>query len=135
MKPKTKQILTIFIHCFMFFLVLAGTASAQDKGIVNCGDHCQLGDLVLIVVALINYLFALSSFVAMVFIVWNAWGMITSAGNEEAISNAKKGLSNAIIGFFLVLVAWVLIDAIVAILAGPGHGLNYYFNFIPNKTP
>ena len=131
MKPNTKQIITILFFSFLFLLTLASPVFAQDKGIVNCGDHCQLGDLVLIIVALINYLFALSGFVTMVFIVWNAWGMITAGGDEENITKAKKGFSHAIIGFFLVLMAWVLIDAIISILGGPKHGLIYYFGFLP----
>jgi hypothetical protein len=46
--------------------------------------------------------------------------MISAGGNEEEITKAKGTLSNAIIGFFLIMAAFVLINWIVSLLSGDG---------------
>jgi hypothetical protein len=121
MKSKTKLLFAVFILASLFVGQFASAA------FVTCGGHnadgtiqkeCELSDLILTVIHIINYLFALASFVAMVFIVWGAYGMITAGGDEEKISGSKTVFSQAVIGFFLVLVSFLLIDAIVSLLGG-----------------
>ncbi len=94
---------------------------------VTCGGRnadgtlqpaCEISDLIFLVIRVINYLFGFAGLVAMGFIVWAGYGMVTAGGNEEKIAGAKTALSHAIIGFFLVLLAFVLIDAIVSLLGG-----------------
>jgi len=121
MKPKIK----IFISCLMLGLVLANFASAA---LVNCGGRgetgtqpeCGIGDLFLTVIRIIDFLLSWAWLVTIIFIVWAGWGMVTAGGNEEKISIAKSILSNAIIGFFLVMIAFVLLNFIVSILTGSG---------------
>ena len=129
MKLKKRKII-IVATVSLLFIILLPFVQAQAAGLVGCTDNCSLWDLVLVVVRLINFLLAISGLVAMIFIVWGGWGMITAAGNEEKITTGKATLSNAVIGFFLILVAWVLIDAIVNILAGGSLRLNDFFQFI-----
>jgi len=71
----------------------------------------------------------MASMVAMLFIIWGGWGMVTAGGNEEKITAAKSVFSHAVIGFFLIMVAFILLDAIVLIL-GP-YSLKELLNFIP----
>lgn len=125
MKSKLK----IFTLVLLVFLLFANFSHAE--GLVNCAggaNNCQISDLILTIIHLINYLYGLAGLIAMGFIVWAGWGLMNAGGNEEKITGSKEILSNAIIGFFLVLVSFVLINAIVGLLGG--FTLEQLFNFI-----
>ncbi len=125
----TAKAKTIFYSLLVTLMFAASKVSAQARGLVGCGGtgptECKIGDLFLVVIALINYLLSLAGFVAMVFIVWAGWSMVVAGGNEEKIEGAKAAFSDAIIGFFLLLIAYLLIDAIINILSG-SHLVDYY---------
>lgn len=97
----------------------------HDKtGLVKCGQSapgskaCTLVDLILTVGRIINFLLSWAWLVAVIFIVWAGWDLISAGGNEEGITKGKTALSNAIIGFFLIMVSFVLLNFIISILTG-----------------
>jgi len=47
---------------------------------------------------------------AVIFIILGGFTMITSAGNAEAVANARKRVTTAIIGLVIVALAWTLIS-------------------------
>lgn len=112
----------------VFLLVIhAQVFAIQDEdttGLVKCGQHaagsneCTISDLILTVANLINFLLSWAWLVAVLFIVWAGWTMINAGGNEEGITKGKAALSNAIIGFFLIMVSFVLLNFILSILTG-----------------
>lgn len=128
MIPKTKNFFSVFL---ILILILLPLSAGADGGLIGCRDNCTMGDLVLVVVRIINLLLSLASLVSMVFMVWAGWNMIIAGGNEEVIAQAKTTFSNAIIGFFLIVVAFVLIEAITQILGG--FTLQELFDFIPKS--
>ncbi len=136
MRPKLKIILATAL---LSTLLIVNFASAA---FVTCGGRnadgslqpdCKITDLFLVIIRIINYLFGFASFVAMAFIVWGAYGMITAGGDEEKITGSKQVLSQAVIGFFLVLVSYLLIDAIVSLLGG--YSLKQLFDIAVNQFP
>ena len=108
---------------FAVGLLAAHPASAA---LVNCGhydsagnlDKCDIADLILTVVNIINFLLAWAWLLSMFFILWAAYTLIGSGGNEEAIAKGKGTFKNAIIGFFLIMAAYLLINWIIAALTG-----------------
>lgn len=115
----------IAVAVLMLSLIFVGQFA--HAAFVTCGGRnadgsmqpaCEISDLIYLVIRVINYLFGFAGLVAMGFIVWAGYGMVTAGGNEEKIAGSKTALSHAIIGFFLVLLAFLLIDAIVALLGG-----------------
>jgi small-conductance mechanosensitive channel len=123
-KMKSK----IQLLVYLLLPLLLGFNLAHGAGLVGCTNDCTLGQLKDVVIRVVNLLFSLSAFIAMIFIVWAGYSMVAAAGNEEKLASAKESLSNAIIGFFLILVAYVLLDAILVILGG--YHLTDYLNFI-----
>lgn len=87
------------------------------------GEECKLTDLFPLLYAFINFFLGLAAMVAFFFIFWAAWGFMNAGGNEEQITEAKETLKHAIIGFFLVVVAFVLVQAVTSILT------DYHLNF------
>ena len=131
MIPKIKTYLPLILVLVFVLVPLLAGAQESGGGLVGCRDNCTLGDLVLVIIRIVNLLLSLASMVAMVFIVWAGWNMIFAGGNEEEISKAKTTFSNAIIGFFLVMAAYILIDAITVILGG--FTIKQLFDFIPKS--
>lgn len=121
MKSKAK----IFLACLLLSLLMVNFASAA---LVNCGvkyeggnsKPCQIQDLVTTIMSIINFLLSWSALVAMLFIVWAGWNMIGAGGNEETVSTAKTIFKNAIIGFFMIMASFVLLNFIVGLLTGDG---------------
>ncbi len=52
--------------------------------------------------------------IAIIMIVFNSISLVTSAGDSDAISNAKKGLLWAFLGLLLIVFAYVIIKNIIA---------------------
>lgn len=121
MKLKSnRKITAVIIFLGLFLFVNVGFAAVVTCGkTVDNPKECTLVDLVYTVVNIINYLLAWAWLVAIFFIVYSGYGMATSAGNEEKLTTAKAGLDNAITGFFLIMVSYLLINWAVGVLAGP----------------
>ncbi len=67
---------------------------------------------------IINYLIYLAIPVCSLAILYGGWKMISSEGNEEAISEGKKVLKWAIIGFIIIILAKGIALAIKEVLTG-----------------
>ena len=138
MKPKTKFIIILAVLSLSLSPLLAYGQSGFE--IVKCGrdikkqgneiiGECTLTDLKNMTIRVVNYLFAWSWLVALLFILWAGWGMINAGGDNEKITAAKSGLTSAIIGFFIVTVAFILVNLITMILTG--KRLRELIDFVP----
>jgi hypothetical protein len=139
MKQNKKVFLLLFLLIVNLFIVSAlAHAQGPATGLVPCrgtaDNPCTFQDLVGVVMKIINLLLGLSWLVAILFVFWGAWKMVTSWGNSEAVESGKKTFSNAIIGFFLIMVAYILLNFVVASLTG-GSTLDAMFKFIPGAKP
>jgi len=50
------------------------------------------------------------------------WGLVTSGGNQTALSDAKSKFKNAFIGLLIVLAAWLIVDTLMRGLLKSGDG-------------
>jgi hypothetical protein len=66
------------------------------------------GNLVSIIFRLIQYLLAFLGVIAMVVILYSGFFWMTSAGNDEKVSKAKKTLIAGVIGLSIVLLAFAI---------------------------
>ena len=111
MKNKISASLTVFLLLLPFF------AHAQTKSgfrLVPCGASdqkaCTFNDLMLVVVRLINLLFAAAGITAVSFILYASWEMVSSLGKPDRITKAKDGLYHAVIGFSIILLSFAFIN-------------------------
>jgi hypothetical protein len=102
----------------------SGSKSALSGGIVNCGnkgnvedknvsDACTVEDIFKFMGRLAAILIALAGVVAVFFIVKSGLQMVLAAGDVGAITKARKGLTNAVIGFVLVMIAFLTVNTIL----------------------
>lgn len=58
------------------------------------------------IVKIINTVLSLLGIIVVILIIYAGFKWMTSAGNEEAVTSAKKILKNAIIGLVIIFMAW-----------------------------
>lgn len=127
---------------FLIGLLLAvGTLNfapqiVQARGLVPCGGYledgtrekpCTFLDIFALIARVTNWLIAMSGIYAIYNIINNAFWLVLSQGNEETITTHKKGVTNAILGLCLVMIAFMIINFVInAILVSgkPGFKLD-----------
>ena len=103
---------------------------AQGKAIVDAkgnpvynyaiGTPCGLNQLVQLVNNIINFIIVdLAGPIFAIVIAYAGFLLITSGGNSEKANKAKGALLNALKGFLLVLVAWLIVKTILNAVGFP----------------
>jgi len=75
-----------------------GTNTATDA---PCGLCCLIGSVYFIA----DWIFAILMLLVMIFILWGAFEILTSAGNEEKFGSGRQRIMFAAIGFAVALLA------------------------------
>ena len=106
-------------------MLIAAPVTAEARGLVPCGGYradgsrepvCTVVDMFYLVARVTNWLIMISALYAVYAIVGNSFYLIVSQGNEEVISKRKAGLTNAVVGFILVLMAFLMVNTVVNLL-------------------
>lgn len=92
------------------FLPLVPQACAND--VTQC-NFCTFMDLV---GNLIRFFFVLLTIVAILMIMYAGFLLVTSAGDVGAMTRAKSMFTNVVIGFIIVLSAWLIVDTVMKAL-------------------
>jgi hypothetical protein len=105
----------IIIVCLMLFAAAPHFVSAA--GLVPCGNNnqspCTVLDIFTLVAQVTNWLIAAAGVYAVFRIIYAGFWLTISIGNEESITKWKKGIQDAILGFVLVMVAYVFVNTAV----------------------
>ncbi len=85
-----------------------------SAGLVQCGGPgeavCKVSDLFIIIARLTTWLIRLAGVYAIYKIVGAGFNLVTALGEEEKITKAKEGISNAVVGFVLVMMAYMFVS-------------------------
>lgn len=105
----------VLLFSFLFFPVFSNSALAQPDFGQEYAENTNLGnsDLRDILVRFVQIFFSFLAIIAVVMIIYGGFLWMTSAGNEEKISKAKKTLVNAIIGLILILSAFAIVQFVL----------------------
>ena len=71
------------------------------------------GDLLNIVINMMNFAITLIALVAVAFLVWNGVQYIMAGGDEGKVEKATKGITNAIIGLVICFLSVVIVNFVV----------------------
>lgn len=97
----------------MIGLLGMGDVALAD-GLVPCtgapGDECQACKAVDLINNVVTWLVGILSIIIVLVIVYAGLKLVTSAGNPAAKQSAKSVMTNAIIGYVIVLGAWLFVD-------------------------
>lgn len=118
-----------FIYTVSVFLMTAVpslVSAAIPTDLVPCGDSgeaaCQTCHLYTLVENIFEWFFGIAALIVTIFIIVGGMRMVTSGGNQQAKKDARKMIGTAVVGFALVGSAWVLVDLLIATLAGAPTG-------------
>ncbi len=113
----TRRAITVMMLCLSIPIVATAQTITLEVGI---GATKGLNDPYLANYIVKAYEFIVGSIgiVAAVMIMFNGFRWVTAGGNSEAITVAKGGVTNAIIGLLIALMSYVLLNTINPALVG-----------------
>lgn len=89
-----------------------------EKGLVTCsGPDCDVCDVVQTANNLIRLLIQIGLVVGVLLFAYGGFIMVTSAGNQSQVGKAKSIFLNVVIGFVILLGAWLIVDTIMKTFA------------------
>jgi hypothetical protein len=104
--------------------------SADAAGLVPCDgsaeNPCNACAFTLMANNLIQFLFTLLTLGAVLMIVYAGFQMVVSQGDPGAWSKAKGMLTSIIIGFIIILSAWLVVDTVIKTLVDSSTGLGMW---------
>lgn len=119
MKQKIKILAAVFS-----VLVLISAPSVSHATLTVCGGNeagayssnnptaCHLSDIFKLVAKMTNVLIDLAGVYAVVLMVWAGAKMVINSGNPSEAAKSKKNVSDAIKGFVLVMLAFIIVNFI-----------------------
>lgn len=120
------------IFLFAFFLPLFAPLPA-DAGLVVCGLNqddsatamneaatCTMCHVIYMAANLVKWMMQMMTVIAIAIIFAMGVWYIVSVGNPSTISKAKSGIWAALIGFALILSAWLIVNLVLSLLANSG---------------
>src|SRR5438093_1802597 len=110
-----KQKRLLFITILLGSLLFSMPFFAGARGLVPCGgykdaagtqreDPCTIKDLFVLVAMATNWLIGVAGLYAVYKIIDGGFGLIIAVGNEEKITAKKGEITDAVVGFVLVLI-------------------------------
>jgi len=119
--PKNKIIITLVLFALLLLLFLPIIANAQFlPTIVLCegptGDpktECNYGALIGGINRFLQFVIGFATVIAVVMFVYAGSLLIFSGGNKTQMDKAKTILRNVVVGFILVLAAWLIVFTIL----------------------
>jgi hypothetical protein len=123
-----KFVIVLVVFVLLLLPVMSFAASDFSKGLVPCGRNivegvpadntnhsCGFDDVMTLINTLINYVIYLSIPIFSIMFAYAGFTLIT-AGGSEGKTKAKGIFTNAIIGFVVVLAAYLIVKTVLVIL-------------------
>lgn len=89
---------------------------------VGCGE-CSQCDILMVIKNIVQFILKIVGPLAILAIILGGFLYVTSGGSEERAQMAKGAITAVIVGFVIVLVAWVLVNFIIQILTGGSQNI------------
>ncbi len=83
-----------------------------SSGCKSTGD-CNFCDMMVVIYNIGRFIFSIMMGITMILFLWGSTGLIINWGNAEGIAANKKLLVNTIVGVVIILLAWILVDALL----------------------
>lgn len=137
---KKISLLLLSLYSFLIpSLSHAQTFKLDNNGLgVPTGGSAE-GTVQTIILNVITLLFAIGGIGVVIYFIWGTVDWIMSGGDKEKVSNARKKMTNAIIGLFLLALSFAIIRTVGAIAGFDPlgnlqiRGLGNNADFVPNR--
>lgn len=118
-KRLIKKGVMIFALVALGLMTAGGVLAADNSGLITPTNApgTATGNNAYVFLALVtNWVLGIVGAVAVLFIIYGGFRYITAQGNSQQMDTAKNIIIKAIIGLVIVVVAYVLVQVIVAAL-------------------
>ena len=82
-------------------------------GVEGTGKICGWIEFVQLANNVINFIIWAAAIIMVIVLLLAGFKLITAQGNASALSDAKKAMGKAILGFYIVLFAWLIVNAVM----------------------
>ncbi len=132
LRNKRSRIALIVFSMAVLFLAGIAPALATDYGL-SYGTYLGFGtqDLRVTIMNIVRIFLGFLGIIALLLVIYAGWLWMSSAGNEEKITQAKNILRNTLIGLAIIMSAFAIVSFIIVMLTG-GLGGN---GTIPDVNP
>jgi hypothetical protein len=118
---QKKLLLTAFLLATVFFSM---PFYSHARGLVPCGGYkdaagtqreapCNVCDVFSLIAIATNWLISVAGIYAVFQIVNAGFWLVISMGNEENITKWKGAITSAVVGFVLVMIAFIIVNTVV----------------------
>ncbi len=97
------------------FIPVAGASFLSDSDNLKAVSDATggEGDLKVLVLKILNFFLTFLGILAVIMVVYGGVTYVTSAGNDEAIGNAKKIIMYAVVGLIVILLSFAIIRTVL----------------------
>jgi hypothetical protein len=118
----------LLVPAYLVFVFMLAPTGVEAAGLVPCGGTseapCQACDVTKLINSVVAWLMVVLSIVAALLIMVAGFKLVTGGGNPGALTAAKETFTNILIGFFILLAGWLLIDTLMkALLSNQVYGV------------
>ncbi len=105
---------------------VCNTKIATDGGFE---DPCGFEYFMTMINFIIDFLFKyLATPIFAILFIYAGWLYISSSGNPSNVSLAKKIIKNALVGYLIILLSWLIVDTIIKGLGFTGESFLQQYN-------
>jgi Type IV secretion system pilin len=117
-------IVTMLVFGALFFLAPDSVNASHSTGLVPChGPDCQACHFIQLGNNVLEWIITVMATICAIVIVVAGFKMATAGGNTGQISDAKSMIANTLIGFIILLAAWLIVDTVLKVfVSGSSEG-------------
>lgn len=115
-----KFVKSIYLNLFLFLLSAKSALAANE--VPEPGGYARLSDLTIVFANVVSVASAFAGFALLIVIIRGGIAYMTAQGDPKALMSARGTLTWGIIGFIVILAAYLIISVIVGFVSVPGIG-------------
>ena len=117
--PMGKFLAPVVSVILNLYPTLVFAANGLPAKIVPCtGIDCTVCDIATLAQNVLNTGIFIAVFLSAALFAWAGWEALTAAGNTEKYTHAKSVFGNVVLGLVIILVAWLVVDTLMAVFTG-----------------
>ena len=89
---------------------------------VTTNRQCGFDDFIQLFINLSTYGLSILAVLGVAVVVWGGFGFLLAMGNQEKIKESKQTIWGGFLGTFIVLIAFIMVNWVVAMLTGNSEG-------------
>lgn len=114
-----------YFFSLVLFILLLAPLEVTHAQLITCteADQCNFCELIQTLDNVVNWVVIVATLIAVIGLMYAGFRMSQSRGDVSSFTAAKEMLGNIVIGIFLIMAAWMIVDTILKTLVGGDLGV------------